>query len=127
MATIAEVIAQVDELKPNQFSHAQKVMWISECESMVYAEVICQHVRSGNKCIEYTGYTEDTDPDTLLMATHPYDNIYRYYLLAQIDLANQEYIRYNNSSALFNAIYQAYRAWYTRNNMPAAAADHFTI
>ena len=124
MATIAEIITQVDALKPNQFTAIQKIQWLSECESMVHVDVIARH--AGNTGV-FPGFDETVDPDTILSAQAPHDALYRHYLTAQIDLANQELLRYNNSSQLFNNAYQAFKAWYTRNHMPAAEVDHFTI
>lgn len=127
MATIASVIAQVDALKPNQYTALQKIAWLSECDSMVFSEVISKHLPDENAPGSFTPYGLDTDPSTELIISPPHDVIYRHYLAAQIDLANQELIRYNNSSALFNNAYQAYRAWYTRGHMPVSGVTHFTL
>ena len=124
MASIAEVIEQVDVLKPNQFTDGQKIRWLSECDCMVFNEVIAQHEGAPD---DFTGYDLSIDRDTVLLVRPPHDIMYRQYLMAQIDLANQEYTRYNNTSGLFNTMYQDFRAWYTRNHMPVRHTEHFTI
>lgn len=127
MATISSVIAQVDAIKPNQYTSLQKIQWLSECDSMVFSEVIMKHAPSEDAPHKFIPYDESTDPDTPLLAQPPHDVIYRHYLTAQIDLANQELLRYNNSSAMFNTAYQAFRAWYTRSHMPLGSVTHFTL
>lgn len=127
MATISSVIAQVDALKPNQYTALQKIQWLSECDSMVFSEVITKHVPCGCAPEKFIPYDEHTDPATTLLVRPPHDVIYRHYLTAQIDLANQELLRYNNSSAMFNTAYQAFRAWYTRTHLPLGTVEHFTI
>lgn len=66
----------------------------------------------------YTGYDEDTDPGTELIAPFPYDEIYGYYLMAQVDLQNQEITKYNNDKALFNHAYDMLSDYWTRTHMP---------
>ena len=124
MASISEVIEQVDILKPNQFTEIQKIQWLSECDCMIFNEVIAQHTGHYG---EFTGYAADTDRDTVLLAEPPHDVMYRQYLMAQIDLANQEYARYNNTSGLFNTMYRDFCAWYTRNHMPVSRTDRFIV
>ncbi len=124
MATIAEVLRQTDELKPNQYTELQKIQWLSECEHMIYTEIISRHENSGET---FNSYDAETSKETVLLAIAPYDTLYRHYLMMQIDLANQEYARYNNSSGVFNAMYHDYRAWYTRSRMPVCVADHLKL
>ena len=68
--------------------------------------------------VSYTGYTQDTDPGTVLIAPFPYDEIYGYYLMAQVDLQNQEIAKYNNDKALFNHAYEMLSDYWTRTHMP---------
>ena len=48
-----------------------------------------------------------------LMLEPAFEHLYNLYLMAQIDFANAEYDRYDNSSERFNKEYSAYRKWYT--------------
>ena len=66
----------------------------------------------------YRGYDVDTDPETVLIAPFPYDEIYGYYLMTQVDLQNQEIAKYNNDKALFNHAYDMLSDYWTRNYMP---------
>lgn len=66
----------------------------------------------------FTGYTEATDGDTVLLAPYPYDDVYVKYLAAQIDIVNQEMQKYQNDMILFNAAYDTMTSWWNRNYMP---------
>jgi len=124
MATIAGVIAEVNAVRPNQFTSAQKIRWLSELDGMIFTGIISRHEGAPET---FSGYDTDADPETALLAVAPHDIIYRHYLTAQIDLANQELIRYNNTSRLFNEAFQEFRAWYTRSHMPLQPATHFKL
>ena len=60
---------------------------------------------------------ENTYPtDTELLMPFPYDDIYIWYLCAQIDLANEETQLYENDMTIFNEAWARAQAWYRRNN-----------
>ncbi len=112
--TIDQAIHTVDELKPNQIERAWKIDWLERLDRRIYHDLMCTHER-GNEQEEpdrFDGYGQDTDPDTVLLAPPPYDEIYRFFLEMHIDLVNQEYDKYNNSAILYaNAWGQLARMW----------------
>ena len=113
--TIDQAIHTADELKPNQIDRARKIDWLSRLDMSIYQELFCTHERKSVEEVpdEFDGYKQNTDPDTVLLAPAPYDEIYRFYLEMQIDLANQEYDKYNNSAMLYaTARGQLYRMWH---------------
>ena len=55
--TLSQVIAHVDEVKPNAFSNETKTMWLNEVEGMVQTEVFLFHPV---EVIQYD-YTADKD------------------------------------------------------------------
>lgn len=114
--TIIESINLIDSLKPNAFSQSEKVRWLSQLDGKVKAEIIDTH--DGGVDIPFSGYNEETPLDTELLIPYPYDGVYTKWLEAQIDYADNEYGRYNNSIAMFNAEYSAYERWYNRNFIP---------
>lgn len=77
-----------------------------------------EHIKATRNDIFFKCYDEETPLDTELLAHHPYDEMYPMWLEAQIDYANNEYGRYNNSISMFNSIYSAFERWYNRNHMP---------
>jgi hypothetical protein len=54
----------------------------------------------------------------LLLITAPHDEVYIRYLEMQMDYANGEYARYENSREMCNAAYSAFARFYNRTHMP---------
>ena len=114
--TIEEAINRTNVTKPNAYSNAEKIEWLSRADENIKRQIIDTH-----KCdepVEFNGYDENTPMDTELLAVAPYDELYLRYLEAQIDYHNAEYGHYNNSIALFNAAYKAYESYYNRTHVP---------
>ena len=114
--TIIEAINLIDLLKPNAFSQPEKLRWLSLLDGKVKEEIIDTH--EGGKDIPFKAYNEETPLDTELLIPYPHDEVYTKWLEAQIDYADNEYGRYNNSMSMFNAEYSAYERWYNRNFIP---------
>lgn len=122
--TLDQALHTVDELKPNQIRRAQKIEWLSMLDQRIFAELIARHEPGKNAAAGFAGYTQETPPDTELLAQAPYDEIYRFCLETHIDLANQEYGKYNNSAALLaNAWGELARA-YHRTHRPMERNHH---
>jgi hypothetical protein len=60
-----------------------------------------------------------------MIAPNPYDRLYLYYLMMQVDLHNQELDKYNNSVRLFNEAFSNFAAFWNRAYMPAQNVTHF--
>ena len=116
--TIDEAIALVDELKPNQVERARKIDWLGQLDHWIFVSLMQTHERDADVPEDFIPYTQETNPNTVLLAKAPYEELYRFFLEMHIDLVNQEYDKYNNSSALYaNAWGQFSRAWH-RNHKP---------
>lgn len=112
--TIGEIIAHVDELKPNLYQKHMKIKWLSDVEGNVIREILNIHEREEGS-IDFKGYeTEETE----LLVPEPYTDLYVYYLMAQIDFAQAEYDRYNNATIRFNEAYDRFRRWYNQKHRP---------
>ena len=114
--TIIELITDVDALKPNSYKQEYKLQWLSQLDSRVKKDIIDTH--EGGDDVSFLGYGDDTPIDTELLIPHPFDEVYRFWLEAQIDYANGEYTKYNNSMAMFNTTYSTYERYYNRTHMP---------
>jgi len=114
--TIIEAINRIDAIKPNGYDQTQKIKWLSTLDGIVKKEVIDIH--EGGEEVTFTGYTDETALTTKLLIDHPYDEVYIRYLETQIDYANGEYAKYNNSSDVFNEVYASFTRYYTRTHMP---------
>lgn len=113
--TLQEAINRIDDLKPNTYTVADKVRWLSELDGKIKIEIIDTH--EGGEGITFEPYTEDNLTENLLVPA-PYDDIYVKYLESQIDYANGEYGRYNNSTAVFNAKMSDFFRQYNREHLP---------
>lgn len=127
MATIAEVIKTVDTLRPNQYSSAVKTRWLSDCDGEIYNELTSNYERSADLPETFAGYAEDAPENTELLVKAPHDVLYRYWLMAQIDLHNQELAKYNNTSVQYNAARQNFMNAYNRSHMPLHKATHYKL
>ena len=114
--TLLEAINRIDVLKPNGYSQAEKIQWLSNLDGIVKREIIDTH--EGSEGVTFNGYTEETSLTTELLVPAPYDDVYLRYLEAQIDYANGEYTKYNNAVEAYNTAYSTFRRYYNRTYMP---------
>jgi hypothetical protein len=121
--TINEVIQAVDSLKPNGYSELEKIQWLSELDGTIKAEIIDTH--EGSEEITFNGYDETTPLETELIATAPYDRLYKSWLESRIDYANGDFTRYNNSVTVFNTDYLSYQRAYNSKHMPKGTKIKF--
>ena len=121
--TIIEAIDRVNAVKPNVYGQTDKIRWLSELDGIIKNEIINTH--EGGEDISFSGYTEETNFNTKLLVPSPYDEIYIRYLEMQIDYANNEYGKYNNSMVMYNTIYSDFEKYYNRNHMPVSRGKRF--
>lgn len=113
--TIMGAINHLNAVKPNSYTQTEKIKWLSTLDGIVKAEIIDTH--EGGEDITFNGYDEFSLMQELLVPA-PYDDMYIKWLEAQIDYANGEYGKYNNSITLYNTAYAAYVKYYNRTHMP---------
>ena len=123
--TIIEAINRVDTMKPNNYSQQEKMYWLSVLDGSIKEEIIDTH--EGGDAVSFSGYTEKTPLETVLLVPKPYDEVYIRYLEMQIDYANGEYSKYNNSMVLFNTAYSAFERFYNRDHMPVSRGKRFVF
>ena len=121
--TIMDAIYRIDELKPNSYSQSEKIKWLSTLDGLVKSEIIDTH--EGGENIVFTPYNENTDLSTVLLIPAPYDDIYLRWLEAQIDYANGEYKKYNNTLVAYNDAYSLFQRYYNRTYMPKGSKFKF--
>ena len=105
--TAEEVLSQVDTLLPNSYTAAEKLRWLAQAEGFVKREILCE-----------SGPLSELQTDTVLSVPPPYDELYRYYVEAQIHYANAEMTRYNNASTAWNNAFLTYRDYCSRTLTP---------
>ncbi len=116
--TLEQAIFLTDELKPNQIDRARKIEWLSRLDQQIYCDLIQRHEHAEEADGKMPEYTQETPPDTELLAKAPYDEIYRFCLETHMDLVNQEYGKYNNSAALFSEAWGRLARAYHRDHRP---------
>ena len=105
--TAAQVLSQLDALTPNQYTHAEKLLWLSLAEGFVLREIR-----------QVTGELPLLQDDTPLTAEAPYHELYRHYVESQIHYCNGEMDRYNRAAACWNNAFLTYRDYVCRTAMP---------
>lgn len=114
---IKECIDTVDNLKPNQYTIKEKVMWLSFIEEIIINDVLKTHEGYDGRYDDFEGYSEDKISVTLIVPS-PYDRLYTAYLTMKIDESNGETTRYNNSATLYNSYMMEYKKYYNKTHMP---------
>ena len=112
--TLKECIEYVDGIKPNAFTNDQKTRWINEIEGRVQTEVFLWDPDTN-----HTTYTWENNQNTVLFVKPPYEEIYYEYLSAKIDYANGEYDNCQNTQAMFEDVWIAFKRWFIRTYHPA--------
>ena len=117
--TLREAIDRFDHICPNALEYAVKRKLLSDFDGRLYSEVLVHY--EGAPAV-FSGYGEETDPDTALLAGYPYEDIYLRLLNAENDAINGDIERYNNAAALFNDLYAQLTAHInrTRRRKPGA-------
>ena len=108
--TAGQVLSQVDALLPNQYTLEEKRRWLQQAEGFVCEEIL--HETLG----------ETFSDETELRVPPPYDELYRFYLEAQIHYANGETARYNSAAGLWNNAFLTYRDYRARTAAPEGGA-----
>ena len=117
MSTIQEIIARADENRPNSFSSATKMKWISDLDGKIAADVFLMGIEE-IRLLEYKGEAGlQKEP----LVSYPHDDIYDLWLEAKIDAGNGEYSRYQNDMQLYNESYGVFVRWFASVYEPAQA------
>lgn len=114
--TINEAVYRIDLIKPNGYAMSEKIKWLSTLDGIIKKEIIDTH--EGSEDVTFNGYDENSSLVTTLLVPAPYDDIYLRWLEMQIDYANNEYAKYNNSTTMYNKAYAAFEKHYNREHMP---------
>ena len=113
---LIEAISHINTVKPNSYSQAEKIRWLSTLDGMVKAQIIDTH--EGGENVTFNGYADTTALTAELLIPAPFDEVYINYLEMKIDYSNGEYGKYNNSAAIYNEAYSAFENHYNRTHKP---------
>lgn len=114
--TLAELIAEADQVKPNQFEKEIKTRWVSEIEQTVKEQILDR--AEGSKGGAFAPYSYDEDQERELLIPDQYADVYIHYICAKIDYYNREFAGYNNAAALHEAALNDFAAFWKRTHRP---------
>lgn len=114
--TIADIIAEANRYRPNhKASDAEIIKWLSRFDLKVKADILDACEDSP----DFVGYGSDVDRTTELLITESqFADLYRHYILAQIDLLQADDTSYAKERALLDEMYLNFQGWYVRNHKP---------
>ena len=114
--TIEEIITNVDELMPNQYSTAQKVAWLSTLDGKLWHDVIVTH--EGACFVFYPPEGYETEEQELIVRPPYAADLYGNYLKSRICAENGEIAKYNQFATLYASAYNDWSGWYNRTHRP---------
>lgn len=121
MATINDILTEIDEVMPHQYDDALMIKWLSNLEYEIINGIIKTHeiLEGERNPAEFNGYT-DADISTTLWVKEPYTDVYKYYLMSMICFANQEVDRYTNEMIMYNTAYGKFANYWNSTHKPLA-------
>ena len=109
--TAGEIIAAVDEMKPNAFSTAVKLGWLDELEGRIATDVMLMDV----SCVPDLRLSESRTP----IVKPPHESLYAKWLAAKIDEGNGDFDRYQNAQIVFDAAWRSFVRFFEETYDPA--------
>ena len=106
---------QIDEMKPNSYSDAQKLRWISQLDGRIALRLMHLAPEEVKETFTYH-YPEDLE--TVPLVDPPDDEMYQAWLAAKIDEADHETPLYRNSAETFNTLYTDFAVWFLNTYDP---------
>ncbi len=102
-----DIIASVDITRPNLVSEDTKLHWLEVLEKQIHSHMT------------QFGESDVSISEETLLLPHEYKDMYVYYVVSMIDLANQDIAMYNNSCAFFNQMFLSWQKKWRRDHMPS--------
>lgn len=118
--TVGELIETIIRLRGQQYGEDIMMGWLNEIEGQVIDEVVN---RAEGYDVEFKHLSYDSDAEKRLTIPERFQDVYINYMLSKIDYHNQETERYNNDVIMYNSAYDAYAAWFRRENRPKRGAS----
>ncbi len=110
--TVREAVERADALFPNVLPFARKAEWLRELDMKVFTEFISFYEGQEKNMPE-----DFYSPDTKLLISEPFSEVYIRYICLQTDIANGDSAGYKNSAALFNSSYLAFMNHFNRTHL----------
>ena len=82
--TLREIFVEVDRVRPNAYTDAEKIRWLNTVEGRVYTDIFKKAEGFEGTFIPF----EEGQEERELAVPVPFTDIYTYYLMAMIDFHN---------------------------------------
>lgn len=129
--TVAGIIEQYNNERPNQVDDSTKLNWLKKLEKMIINEVIISHehdLEDNSKLTltvsgstlhitnagSLTHHIDSFDMDSDLLVPEPYDDLYIYFLDQRIALQNNDKTRFNTATTMYNNALLQYQQYFNR-------------
>ena len=119
MSTFKEIIARVDEIKPNAFSENLKLNWLTGLNGKIAADVFLMDIAEIRE-LPHGAEAIDCKP----LIGFPHEEVYDEYLAAKIDAANGEASEYQNRMQIYDAYYMNFVIWFKSIYDPVQGDPH---
>ncbi len=112
--TVNDVLTLVDAYRPSLCEEKEKINWIYTLEKQI-TEHMSRYAQKREANENLTGSSN-------LSLGKEYLDMYVYYVISMIDLANQDVAMYNNSCAFFNGLFSDWQKKWRREHLPHAVS-----
>ncbi len=109
--TKLEILESVDTTRPNMVSYDTKLAWLNTVEKQIF-DHMTQYQETRVSLLE----------DEVLLGAQ-YKDMYVYYVVSMIDLANQDIAMYNNSCSFFNEAFLGWKKKWRREHLPMVTKE----
>lgn len=120
--TISQAVTQLDAQRHNGYTPEQKRQWLTWLDGKVHRLVFQTHEGA---VPDFSGYDLTTPGDTQLLIGAPFEEIYLYWLEAQVCYLDEEMSDYNAAISQYNRLFGVFLADYTQKHMPLAFGKRF--
>ena len=120
--TIQEALTRADAIRHNTYTQEEKIEWLSRLDGKIRQLILDAHV---GEPAAFHGYDANTPADTQLLVGKPFEEIYLYWLEAQICYRDGEIGDYNSAIAQYNRLYGTFLDAYRKSHMPKSAGGRF--
>ena len=107
MSTFKEIIARVDEMKPNAFSTSTKLSWLTSLNGKLAVDIFLMDI-SEVRALPQGMAALEHEP----LVGFPHEEVYEEYLAAKIDAANGEAREYQNRMQIYDSYYTNFVGWF---------------
>lgn len=117
--TVNDVIALVDELRPNAIPEGTKTAWIMQLEARI-AELYSKFRDLSEQADAAGGFPPDADGERELLAPDGYTAVYVHWLTFKVDFAVADMARASDDGAMYNQSFDELAAWAAREHRAKA-------